>query len=144
MSAGVNTNNSEVPRLIKLVAAAARTKGDFVAISTGNTTYGINNDATLADGTTPTRYAVAAQDAASGAPYSAVEKGTVRVNVASGTYTTGHGLKVHDGVLVTTGSAAGDATGEIGDNLVGIIKTGGTTVTEITVTLYGYAITPTT
>lgn len=144
MSAGVNSKNSEVSRTIKLVAAAARKKGDLVGISTGNTTHGVNNDASIADTTTPTRYACANQDAASGAVYSAVEKGTVRLTVPSGTYTTGHGLKMHDGAITTTGSAAGDATGEIGDNLIGIIKEGGTTVTQITATLYGFAVTPTT
>lgn len=144
MSAGSNVKNTEVTRLIKLVAASDRSKGDLVRISTGNATHGVNNDADVADNVTVTRYAVCNQDAESGAVYSAIEKGTVKLNVPSGTYTTGNGLMINNGAIEDTSAAAGDATGEVGDNLLGIIKEGGTTVTQITATLYGFAITPTT
>lgn len=138
-----NVNETSV-ETIKLVAAAARSVGDPVEISTGNTTYGVSNDASLTDNTNVKRVAVALQNAASGAVYEAAVKGTVTMTVPSGNYTTGYGIKYHDGAMADTGAAAGDFTGEVGDNVVGIIKEGGTTVTSIKVTLLGAAVTKTT
>lgn len=145
MSVGIVTNANETGvQTQKLVAAAARSKGQLVRISTGNTTYGVNDDITIADDTNVYRVAVVNQDVASGSVYDAVHKGTVTLTVPSGTYTTGHGLKILDGAIASTGAAAGDSSGEVGDTSFAIIKEGGTSVTSIRATLYGFAFTATT
>lgn len=145
MSIGqVMVANGNSQKTIKLVAAAARSKGDPAIISTGNATEGVNNDASLADNTNIYRVVVAAQSAASGAVYSAYTEGTVKMTVPSGNYTKGNGVLILDGAVADAGAVAQDASGEATNTHFGIIHTGGTSVTEITVTLFGHAITGTT
>jgi hypothetical protein len=145
MSVSVVTNVNETSqKTIKLEAVSARKVGDFVQIDVGSTTTGVNKDADLSDNTNVKRVAVCMQDAAVGDVYTACVEGTVKCTITSATVTKGHGLRYHDGDIVTTGSAAGDASGEVGDNLVGIIVEGGASVTSIRATLYGYAVTKTT
>src|SRR3990167_10947005 len=90
---------------IKLRAAAARSKGDVVRISTGHSD-GVWADVSLADDTNVYRVAVCTQKAASGEIYEAVWMGTVDITVPSGTYTAGDGLKVLDGAIASTATAA--------------------------------------
>ena len=135
--------NHEAPQYIRLRAAAARTKGDPVRISTGHAD-GVQADVALADDTNVYRIAVAAENAASGDIYNAVIKGTTKMTVASGTYTAGDGVLVVDGAVADSSSAAQDRSGEVGNNDFGIIVTGGSSVTEITVTLFGDPFTATT
>jgi hypothetical protein len=145
MAIGNVTNVNETSiKTIKLVAAAARSVGDPVEISTGNATHGVNNDASLSDNTNVKRVAVAMQSAASGAVYEAAVEGTVTMTVPSATYTKGNAIKYFDGTMADSGAVAGDSTGEVGDNVVGTILEGGTTVTSIKVTLLGKAVTKTT
>lgn len=124
----------------KLQASAARTKGDIVRISTG-TTNGVNDDLTLADDTNVYRVAVWAQNAADNEVGEVYVKGTVTMTVPSGTYTAGHGLHIVDGAVADSTAAAEDASGEVANNDFAIIVVGGTSVTEVTATLYGVAIT---
>lgn len=139
----VGSNKFWGQETIKLRAAAARSKGDVVRISTGHAD-GVFADVSLADDTNLYRVAVALENAASGDTYEACYKGTVVMTVPSGNYTAGHGVKVLDGALASTGAAA-TAFDDLAANIsMGIITVGGTSVTEITVTLTGDRITATT
>lgn len=122
-----------------LEAAAARTSGDVVRISTGGSN-GVNVDVALADDTNVYRVAVA-PSCDSGDIKAYVVKGTVKCTVPSGTYTAGNGLHILDGALADSGAAAEAPNGVTTNNDVGVILEGGTSVTEITVTLYGTAVT---
>ena len=128
---------------IRLRAAAARVKGDIVRIGTGHTD-GVNVDISLADDTNVYRVAVAMEDAASGATYMAAYMGTVKCTVPSATYTAGDGLKVHNGAVADTATAATAFDNLSTNACFGCIAVGGTTVTEITATLYGDQHTATT
>lgn len=142
MSHGIATNTNDTSvRTIKLVAAAARSKGDPVTISTGNATEGVSNDASLADNTNVYRVAVALGDAASGDVYEAAVEGTVDVTVPSGTYTAGNGLHIINGAVADSSAAAEDASGEAANNDFAIVRETGTTVTTVKATLFGFAIT---
>lgn len=139
----VGSNKHWGVETIKLRAAAARAKGDVVRIGTGHAD-GVFADISLADDTNLYRVAVANEGAASGDVYEAVVKGTVDITVPSGNYTAGHGVKVLDGALASTGAAA-TAYDDLAANIsLGIIVVGGTSVTTITVTLTGDRITATT
>lgn len=59
-------------------------------------------------------------------------QGYCTLTVANGAYTAGHGLKVHDGIIKTTGGAWAN-----GDIEFGIIVVGGGAVTSLTVYLQG-------
>ena len=143
-SQGVIASTKQEPQeLILLRAAAARTKGTVVRISTGHSD-GVNADIALADDTNVYRVAVVAADAASGTIYPAVLRGTCAITVPSGTYTAGHGVKVLDGALASTGAAAVARDALSTNTGFAIINVGGTSVTEITVTLFGDAFTATT
>ncbi len=127
----------------KLRAAAARTKGTVVRMGTGHTS-GAYTDIALADDTNLYRVAVVNEDCASGAVYEAVVKGTVKITVPSGNYTVGNGVKIFDGALADSGAAA-TAPDDLAANIsIGVIVVGGTSVTEITVTLHGDRVTATT
>ncbi len=139
----VSINKQEPQELILLRAAAARSKGTVVRISTGHAD-GVNADVALADDTNVYRVAVANRDAASGEIYDAVFRGTTQITVPSATYTAGHGVKVFDGALASTGAAAAARDGLAANTTIGVINVGGTSVTSITVTLYGDAFTGTT
>lgn len=126
-----------------LRAAAARTKGTVVRIGTGHSS-GCWTDIALADDTNLYRVAVVAQDVASGGTYQAITKGTCKITVPSGNYTAGNGVKILDGALADSGAAA-TAPDDLAANIsLGVIVVGGTSVTEITVTLHGDRITATT
>lgn len=134
------SNKGTSTETIKLRAAAARTKGTLVRIGTGHTS-GVNTDIALADDTNVYRVAVWSHDIASGGVGDAVAKGTVKVTVPSGNYTAGNGLHIVDGALADSAAAAEAPTGATTINDVGCIVVGGTSVTEVTVTLYGDPIT---
>lgn len=135
--------NGTSPETTMLEAAAARSKGDAVRISTGGST-GASVDLTIADDTNVYRIAVATSDMASGDVGAYVTKGTVKVTVPSASYDAGDGFTITNGVLASSSSAADDQSGEVANTDWGVILVGGTTVTEITVTLHGFACTATT
>lgn len=124
-----------------LKAAAARSKGDVVRVKA--TSAGLV-DATLADDTDLYRVAVASKDVASAdyAPY--VTKGPVYITVASGNYTAGHGVKILDGAVASTGATAAQPGSGEASTSFGVILIGGTSVTSIEVLLYGDVFTATT
>lgn len=130
-------------RKIKLRAAAARTKGTPVRCSTGHAD-GVFADVTIADDTNVYRIAVPTTNAASGEIYEAIWMGTCDITVPSGNYTAGNGLKVLDGAIADSGSAA-TAFDDLSTNIsFGVIAVGGTSVTKITATLTGDKFTATT
>lgn len=125
----------------QLKATAARLKGAVVRIKADSSGP---IDATLADDTNIYRVAVASKDIASGdyAPY--ICKGPVKITVASGNYTAGHGLLILDGAVASSGAtAAQPGSGQAATNFA-VILVGGTAVTEIEVLLYGDCFTATT
>lgn len=136
----VGANNYQSVETKKLRAAAARTKGDVVRISTGHTA-GVNADVSIADDTNVYRVAVALENAASGDVYNVAVKGTVPVTVPSGNYTAGDGLDILDGAVRDSTAAAEANSGISTLNDFAIIVTGGTSVTEVTATLFGDPIT---
>lgn len=128
---------------VKLRAAAARSPGDVVRMGTGHSD-GCPVDITLADDTNIYRVAVAQETIASGSVGLYAWKGTVPITVPSGNYTAGNGVKVLDAALADSGAAA-TAFDALPTNIsFGCIVTGGTSVTEITVTLHGDQFTATT
>ena len=137
---GVASNKHEVSRTIKLRAAAARTRGDVVRISTGHSD-GVCADVSLADNTNVYRVAVAAENVASGDIYEAFVEGSCAVTVPSATYTAGDGLDILDGAVRDSATAAEARTGQTTLNDFAVIAIGGTTVTSVTATLFGDPIT---
>jgi hypothetical protein len=119
-------------------AAAARTKGDVVRI--GSSATGIV-DVSLADDTNVYRVGVVLHDAASGDKYLCATKGPVSATVPSATYTAANGLDILDGAVRDSTAAAEKPNGLSANNDFGVIMTGGTTVTSVTVYLYGDAVT---
>jgi hypothetical protein len=84
------------------------------------------------------------ESCASGDVYEAAIKGTVVATVGSGTYVVGDGVKVLDGAVKPLAAAA-QAYDDLSTNTCfGICLTAGTSITEITVTLYGDRFTATT
>lgn len=132
--------DNQAVETVMLQAAAARTKGDVVRISTG-TSDGVPVDLTLADDTNIYRVAVALQDIASGDVGMYAVKGTVTCTVTSDNYTAGHGLHILNGTVLNSDAAAEAPTGEATLNDFAIVETGGTAVTSVVATLYGDAIT---
>lgn len=129
-----------IQRVVKLRAAAARTAGDIVRISTGHSD-GVNADVALADDTNVYRVAVALEGIASGSVGLYAVEGTVRATVPSGNYTAGNGLDILDGAVRDSGAAAEAQTYQTTQNDFACILVGGTSVTEVTATLYGGPIT---
>lgn len=125
---------------VKLKAAANRSPGDVVRISTG-TTNGVCADLTIADNTNVYTVAVVLESASTNDVYLAARKGTVKVTVPSGNYTAGNGLDILDGAVRDSTAAAEAPTGVSTLNDFAVIVTGGTSVTEVVATLYGSAIT---
>lgn len=125
---------------IKLRAAAARSKGDIIRISTGHAD-GALADVAIADDTNVYRVAVVMQSAASGDVYEAAIRGMVKATVPSGDYTAGNGLHILNGAVADSGAAAEAFTGVSTANDFAVIVEGGTSVTEVTVNLYGDPIT---
>lgn len=138
-AAGVN------PKVTKLVynstgaALEAKTPG-FLA----DGAYGRQYIA-LVDDTNVHKFCVTATDIDAGKWGQVVVEGECLCTVPSATYTSGHAFKVHNGAVGTM-SATPSAAGVCGDagNEFGVIKTGGTTVTEVTLVLNGNYATGTT
>ena len=140
MSSNITDVSSEPVQVMYIRAAAARSKGDLVRISTGHTS-GVWVDVALADNTDVYRVAVCNQQVASGSIYQAVVKGTTSVTVPSATYTAGDGLDILDGAVRDSTAAAEAPTGQTTINDFAVILTGGTTVTSVVATLHGFPIT---
>lgn len=100
-------------------------------------TYGMQFLA-LTDDTKVHYFCVAYQDIPAAKWGFVVTEGECQCTVTSASYTTGHAFKVHNGAVATMG-AAPDTSGLVGEatNDLGVIKTGGTDVTEITLCLSG-------
>lgn len=124
-------------------SADDRSKGDAVYL--GMDSDGLV-DITLADDALVHCIAVADQDIASGEAGNYVCQGEVVMTVPSGNYVAGNGLHILDGAIADTSAAFPAAAGVAGEaqTVFGVIKVGGTTVTEITVVLHGKAFTATT
>jgi len=123
-------------------AASARSKGDVVYLGKGANG---NVDLDLVDDILVHELAVANEPIASGEGGQYVTEGEVEITVPSGNYTAGNGLVILDGAVADSGSAY-PATGIAGEakTVFGVIKTGGTAVTSITVSLDGGKFTATT
>lgn len=127
-------------RFIIAKASAARTAGDLVYLTADETGM---KDAALADDTTIHLLGVAQASIASGARGLYKVQGLCDVTVPSGNYTAGHGLKLLDGAIASTGATAAGIAGEA-STVFAAIATGGTSVTTCSVYLYGQKITGTT
>jgi len=138
----VNAKGKAKQHSENMKAASARSQGDPVYVGQGEGMV----DITPADDALIHCIAVADQDIASGAYGSYITKGTVTMTVPSATYVAGDGLLMLDGVVTSTGAAFPAAAGVAGEaqTVFGSIHTGGTTVTEIEVTLHGKPFTATT
>lgn len=106
--------------------------------------YDTNGAAYLAlfDDATVHHLCVAAEDVPNGEVGLFQVGGRTEMTVPSGNYTAGNGFGVTNGAIVDS-SAVFPAAGLAGDaqTVAGVITTGGTAVTEITVELHGKAFT---
>jgi hypothetical protein len=132
--------NSTREEFLTAKATATRAVGDLVYISSDSTGL---VDLTIADDATVHRIARVCQAGASGDYLQYQTAGICTVTVPSATYTATHGLKVLDGAVASTGSTAAVIAGDANTSFAAI-KVGGTTVTEITIFLYGEKFTATT
>ena len=142
MSLNANLSGQSPQEHVYATAAAARVKGAPVYLGMSSTGF---VDVSLVDDALVHKVVVADADFASGGNGLYVAKGEVVMTVPSGNYTAGHGLKVLDGAVASTG-AVFPAAGLAGDaqTAFAVIKTGGTAVTSITAVLHGEQFTATT